>query len=116
DLPQFTVPARTPVAAPLGGPVFNPTPSGVPPTGVVGEPSPLPAAPDTQASTPGTNTSFLGEDEAACGVFIPSDHALATSGSYEVQVLNSCITIFNPSGVPFSGFPKSLKAFFGAPA
>ena len=114
DLPQFTVPARHPVAIPLRGPVFNPTSSGVSPTGITGNPSPVPAA--TLTSTPGTITAFLGEDEAACGFFIPSDHALATSGAYEVQVLNSCITVFNTSGVPFSGFPKSLNVFFGAPS
>ena len=116
DLPQFTAPARLPVAIPLRGPDFNLTRTGVPPTGVTGNPSPVPDAATGVKTTPGTNTSFLGEDEAACGFFIPSDHALATSGSYEVQVINSCITVFSPSGIPFSGFPKSLNAFFGAPA
>jgi hypothetical protein len=114
NLPQFAFPARRPVEIPLRGPNFNPTPTAAP-TGVAGEASPVPEATNNQ-TTPGTISSFLGKDESACGFFIPSDHALATSGSYEVQVLNSCITVFNTSGVPFSGFPKSLNAFFGAPS
>lgn len=124
DLPEFTAPARrTPVVIPLrdGLKGINKPGQqrGVPPSGLAGNPSPSTVAIGTQGTrtdTPGANKVFFGKDEAACGFFIPSDHALATNSAYEVQVLNSCITVFNPGGSVLSGFPKSLNTFFGAPA
>lgn len=116
DLPQFTAPASpNPVTIPLRGPIYNSGQSrGVPPSGAAGKSSPRTGI--VIADTPPTNLSFFGEDEAACGFFIPSDHALATNASFEVQVINSCITVFNSSGTRLAGYPKSLNKFFGAPA
>jgi hypothetical protein len=76
--------------------------------------APSPQAITLQARTPGAS-AFPGETESACH-FFPSDHALATSSTYVVQVVNSCIAVFNTSGTIFSGYPKDLSTFFGAPS
>ena len=59
--------------------------------------------------------SFAGGTEESCGFWIPSDHAYASSDSYEVQVLNACVYVFNTSGAVLSG-PKDLRTFFGSPS
>jgi hypothetical protein len=72
--------------------------------------------------TPGKSKSFFSPNAAqefspACNSFIPSDMAVAANGTYVVQVTNSCIFIVNAgTGLLYSGFPKGLNAFFGAPA
>ncbi len=74
------------------------------------------ASPAPQISlgqTPGTTVSFLGGSEENCGFWIPSDHALAASSVYEVQVLNACIYVYNNSGTVLKG-PVDLATFFGA--
>lgn len=115
DLPQLTAPERqTRVEIPMRGPLFDRSVSrGVPLSSPEGVPSPRPGESGVLTSTPVTNKSFLGEGEVACGSFIPSDQALATNGSAEVQVINSCITVYNTGGTRLTGYPKSLNAFFG---
>ena len=76
-----------------------------------GEPSPISI--DVETQTPGASQAIAGGGEAACGNWIPSDHALATNSSYVVQVLNSCLIIYNSSGTLQSGYPKNLNGFFG---
>lgn len=72
DLPQLNLSEmRIPVAIPLRDPIHRPTPSVGMPIGNAGE-SPSPPTSESHASTPGTLKSFSGEDEAACGFFIPS--------------------------------------------
>jgi hypothetical protein len=120
DLPQMT-PAtapRRPIEIPLGdGRIMTAQQPGVPTTPTSGLPSPAvePLSPAT--TTPLPSNIFLPPntgDEASCGFFIPSDQALATTTTYVVQVINSCIIVLNAStGVRFTGFPKSLNAFFG---
>jgi len=67
-----------------------------------------------QSTTPGISQSYIAEDEAACGFFIPSDHALAASQFYVVQVINECIDIHLSSNSAHEvGYPKSLQTFFG---
>jgi hypothetical protein len=62
--------------------------------------------------TPGASKSFAGLDETCAGV-IPSDHALAVSPTFVVQIINSCITVLNKTtGATQLGFPKGLRAFF----
>jgi len=63
--------------------------------------------------TPSLTTSFAAGTEAACGWWIPSDHAIATSNLYEVQVLNACVYVFNTSGTVPNGYPKNLATFLG---
>jgi len=75
-----------------------------------GEPSPMSVEVETE--TPGTSTAFQGQGEAACGNWIPSDHALATNSSYVVQVLNSCLVVYNTAGKMLSGYPKNLNGFW----
>lgn len=69
--------------------------------------------------TPGTSRTFFPPNtlqQSVCGA-IPSDMGLAANTSYVVQVVNRCITVLSPtSGLPFTGFPKSLNTFFGLPA
>lgn len=65
--------------------------------------------------TPGLTTSFVGGNEVNCGSFIPSDQALAANSNYELQVVNSCIYVYNNSGTVVSG-PVDLGTFFGAPS
>jgi hypothetical protein len=70
--------------------------------------------------TPGTSKGFFpphtADQTQFCNGFIPSDMAVTASSGFLVQVTNSCITVLNvSSGVAFSGFPKSLDAFFGVP-
>ena len=64
--------------------------------------------------TPRTTVSFPGGTEETCGRWIPSDHALAASSNYELQVLNACIYVYNNSGTALMG-PVNLASFFGAP-
>jgi hypothetical protein len=78
---------------------------------VPGLPSPGPLV--SLGQSPGTTVSFLGGSEEACGFWIPSDHALAASSSYELQVLNACIYVFNNAGSVLKG-PTDLATFFGA--
>ncbi len=75
-----------------------------------GEPSPSVSSVAPAPETTSALLSFKGEDESACGGYIPSDHALATSSSYVVQVLNSCITVYNTTGRVLSG-PTPLSTF-----
>ncbi len=61
--------------------------------------------------TPAASKVFAGQSEA--GGIVPSDMALAVSGSWVVQVVNSVIAVYDKSGNLQSGFPKSLGAFVG---
>ena len=42
--------------------------------------------------------------------------AIAVGPTYELQVVNDCMAVFNRSGVLQAGFPKSLNTFFGLSA
>lgn len=66
-------------------------------------------------NTPGAQRNFDGIDET-CSYLTPSDMAIAVSQRYVVQVVNSCISVFNKSGVLQAGYPKSLTTFFGLPS
>jgi hypothetical protein len=56
-------------------------------------------------------------EQSTCGGIVPSDHALSSSPTYLVQVVNACIIVLKASsGAKVSGYPKSLNTFFGAPA
>ncbi len=79
---------------------------------VPGPPAQLPQP--SLGDTPGLRVSFLSGNEQNCGFWIPSDHALAASSNYELQVLNACIYVFNNSGTVLKG-PVNLATFFGAP-
>ncbi len=57
--------------------------------------------------------TFGGGSEETCGGWIPSDHALATSSLFALQVLNACIYVYDLNGNRLSG-PKDLATFFGA--
>src|SRR5712692_7256965 len=61
---------------------------------------------------PGTKKNFNGINENCAG-YTPSDMGLAVGGSYVVQAVNSCIAVYNKSGVLYSGYPKQTWAFLG---
>jgi hypothetical protein len=86
--------------------------TGVPVAGYNGGP-PSPAPSSELPLTGILRLSFAGGTEESCGFWIPSDHALAGSDVYELQVLNACIYVFNTSGTKLSG-PTDLATFFGA--
>ena len=66
--------------------------------------------------TPGTGRNFEGINET-CSSLTPSDMGIAVSQFFGLQIVNSCITVFNLStGAPYAGYPKSLAAFYGLPA
>ncbi|HEY6352065.1 MAG TPA: hypothetical protein VI636_21935, partial [Candidatus Angelobacter sp.] len=113
DLPQVTTTTRSkPVEIPMRGPLLPNSPHAPQVISPESKLSPAPAEGGLR-TTPGTLRSFNGEGELGCGGFIPSDHALATNASNEVQVINSCITVFTSTGAVVAGFPKSLNTFFG---
>jgi hypothetical protein len=71
-------------------------------------------------NTPGAVGAFSGQSDSAatCPYFggcQPPDEALATSSTYEVQLVNTSIDIYN-NGVAQAGFPKNLQNFFGVPS
>ena len=129
DAPDIT-------AQPIGQPRAVPPPrSGVPeavyrgrkqasaiasnaPGGAIGEaPTLLPGgAGDVGILTPGATRSFEGLNQGQCG-FIPSDHGIGVGTQFIVQALNGCVLVLdkNTGAIPV-GWPKSLNAFFGAPA
>jgi hypothetical protein len=41
--------------------------------------------------------------------------ALASNGKFVLQSVNTSIAVYKPTGVIITGFPKTLKAFFGIP-
>jgi hypothetical protein len=45
----------------------------------------------------------------------PSDHGIASNGTLVVQMVNTAIDVFDTSGTPRPGYPKSLNDFFGVP-
>src|ERR1700724_2546507 len=67
------------------------------------------------ANSPSASAAFQGIDES-CSFVTPSDMAVAVGPTYELQVVNDCMAVFNRSGVLQAGFPKSLNTFFGLPA
>ena len=67
------------------------------------------------ANSPSAAAAFQGIDEN-CSFVTPSDMAVAVGPTYELQVVNDCMAVFNRSGVLQAGFPKSLNTFFGLPA
>ena len=86
----------------------------LPPAGPTA-PAAAPASPgNVFLMTPAVSKALEGIDEATCGWWIPSDHALAVGPTYVVQVLNECIGVTDKNGVVQTGFPKSLQTFFGA--
>jgi hypothetical protein len=72
--------------------------------------SALSLAPDT----PALQTNFDGIN-SNCSFVIPSDMALAASGSWVVQTVNDCFAVYNKSGALQAGFPKDLNSLFGVP-
>jgi hypothetical protein len=60
--------------------------------------------------TPGASVAFPGQSEQ--GSIVPSDMAVAVSGSFVVQVVNSSIAVYNKSGTLQAGFPKTLQQLF----
>ncbi|MGA8026455.1 MAG: hypothetical protein WB992_04865 [Bryobacteraceae bacterium] len=82
------------------------------PVTYTGEPSPLPST--FQPPTQSPAESFAGGTESSCGGWIPSDHALASNSTYEVQILNACISVYGSLGKLQPGYPKNLNSFFGA--
>jgi len=73
-----------------------------------------------QANTPGATKNFQGQSNSAatCPYFggcAPPDQGLAASKNYVVQLVNTSIAIYTPTGALFTGFPKNLQAFFGVP-
>ncbi len=64
--------------------------------------------------TPALQTNFDGIN-ANCSFVIPSDMALAVSGSWVVQTVNDCFAVYNKSGALQAGFPKDLNSLFGVP-
>lgn len=119
NLPQYVLPAgqvrREIPDHPDAADEENERRMGAKPSAVTytGEPSKPPSGLEPTAST---TLSFAGAGEAGCGNLIPSDHALASNGGYEVHVLNSCIAVHNASGTLLSGYPKGLNSFLGAPS
>jgi hypothetical protein len=127
-LPQITleeVQAHPPVPAPLMGltpqeyntlkaQVGEPRSraTGALPPSFPEDSSPLAAA----VWTPGANLAFVGGDQVACGSLIPSDMALAVGATFVVQLVNTCIAVFDKNGALQTGFPKSLNNFLGLPA
>src|SRR5262249_863685 len=70
--------------------------------------------------TPKDTKAFGGQSDSAAtcpysGGCAPPDTGLATSGNYEVQVVNTAIDIWK-NGVAVAGFPKSLRTFFAVPS
>ena len=87
--------------------------TGIPSRGYVpGKPTDPPQP--VLSQTPGLTNGFVGGNEENCFGYIPSDQALAASSNYEVQVINSCLYIYNNSGTILHG-PVLLNTFFGAP-
>ena len=79
-----------------------------------------PRATGQAVNTPGATRAFHGQSNSAatCPYFggcAPPDEALAASKSYVVQLVNTSIAIYSPSGTLFTGFPKNLQKFFGVP-
>jgi hypothetical protein len=75
------------------------------------------APPAMVKKTPTNSASlaFQGVDEA-CSFVTPSDMAVAVGPSFELQVVNDCMAVYNRAGVLQAGFPKSINKFFGLPA
>ena len=77
-------------------------------------PPPVPA-PRSSAETPGASRSFAGGDETCSGL-TPADMGVAAGVNVVLQLVNSCVYVFNGSGVLSAGYPKSFNAFLGLPA
>lgn len=76
---------------------------------------PAPAPDSNGALTPGTIRNIEGINQN-CSALAPSDMAVAVSQFFGLQVVNSCITVFNKTtGTFYAGYPKDLATFFGAP-
>ena len=73
--------------------------------GAKGEPSPRPRI-GVLEQTPGASV-FTGQGESACQGYIPSDHALATSSSYVVQVLTRVLRCITRPDRSFRGIRSS---------
>jgi hypothetical protein len=72
------------------------------------------------AQTPGASKVFKGQHNSAatCPYFggcAPPDEAIASSKSFVVQLINTSIAIYSPTGHLQTGFPKNLESFFGVP-
>lgn len=77
-------------------------------------PAPAPARP-IGLETPGARKNFNGGDET-CSNLTPADMGIAAARNVVLQLVNSCIYIFNGNGVLSVGYPKSFNAFLGLPA
>jgi hypothetical protein len=68
---------------------------------------------DARVLPPTPPASLVFPAQAQVGTITPSDMALAVSpNSYEVQVVNSTIAVYDKFGVLQSGWPKALSTFF----
>jgi hypothetical protein len=45
----------------------------------------------------------------------PSDQGIASNGDKVIQMVNTSVEVYDTSGTPEGGFPKSLQDFFGVP-
>ncbi len=66
--------------------------------------------PPPAAGPPVTKITGFGGIGLACGHEIPPDMALAAGPSFVLQVINSCVAVFDKSGNVQAGFPKSLSS------
>jgi hypothetical protein len=66
-------------------------------------------------NTPSASGAFQGINEA-CSFVTPSDMAVAVGPTFELQVVNDCMAVYDRNGVVQTGFPKSVNTFFGLPA
>ncbi len=84
--------------------------------------SPLGNAPSAPQAggvlTPFISVGFAGAKQgcAGGGSFAPSDMGLAVNQTFVLQAVNSCVSVFDKTGVLQAGFPKTLDAFMGQSA
>lgn len=77
-----------------------------------------PAKPQAAIFTPTATVSFTSTGEVACGNVTPADQAIAVGDTFVgvLQAINVCIDVYDKTGGPQAGYPKSLTSFVGLPA
>jgi hypothetical protein len=73
------------------------------------------SAPQGPILTPAASPAFSGVKEGCggSGTFAPSDMGLAAGTQFLLQVVNSCVALFDKTGAMQPGFPKAMNTFFG---